>query len=41
MLKGKSLLDYASLFSPKKYEKSDRLILKYSQWLKTKNFLYE
>ena len=28
MLKGKSLLEYANLFSPKKYEKNDKTILK-------------
>ena len=28
MLKGKSFLDYTNLFSPKKYEKNDRVILK-------------
>ena len=31
MLKGKSLLDYTNLFSPIKYEKNDRITLKYSQ----------
>ena len=31
MLKGKSLLDYTNLFSPGKYEKNDKLILKYFQ----------
>ena len=29
MLKDKSLLDYTNLFSPKKYEKNDEIILKY------------
>ena len=29
MLKGKSLSDYNNLFSPKKYEKKDNMILKY------------
>ena len=29
MLKGKSLLDYKNLFSPNKYEKNDKIILKY------------
>ena len=29
MLKGKSLLDYKNLFSPSKYEKNDKIILKY------------
>ena len=28
MLKGKSLLDYAYLFSPNEYEKNDKIILK-------------
>ena len=28
MLKGKSFLDYTNLFSPKKYEKNDKIILK-------------
>ena len=31
MLKGKSLLDYTNLFSPKNYKKSDKIILKYFQ----------
>ena len=31
MLKGKSLLDYANLFSPNDYEKNDKIILKYFQ----------
>ena len=31
MLKGKSLLDYANLFSPNKYENNDRIILRYFQ----------
>ena len=31
MLKSKSLLDYASLFSPNDYEKNDKIILKYFQ----------
>ena len=30
-LKGKSLLDYTNLFSPKDYEKNDKIILKYIQ----------
>ena len=29
MLKGKSLLEYANLFSPNDYEKNDKIILKY------------
>ena len=28
MLKGKRLLDYTNLFSPKDYEKNDKIILK-------------
>ena len=31
ILKGKSLLSYTSLFSPKEYEKNDKVILKYFQ----------
>ena len=31
MFNGNSLLDYTSLFSPNKYEKSDQIILKYLQ----------
>ena len=31
MLKGKIFLDYPNLFSPKKYEKNDKMILKYFQ----------
>ena len=31
MLKGRSLLDYINLFSPNKYEKNDKIILKYLQ----------
>ena len=31
MLKGQSLLDYTNLFSPNKYEKDDKTILKYFQ----------
>ena len=31
MLKGKSFLRYISLFSPSKYEKTDKVILKYFQ----------
>ena len=31
MLKGKSLLDYTNLFFPNKYEKNDKIILKYFQ----------
>ena len=34
MLKGKSLLDYTNLFSPKDHEKNDKIILKYFQQLK-------
>ena len=28
MLKGKSLLDYANLFSPNNYERNDKILLK-------------
>ena len=31
MIKGKSLLDYINLFSPKEYEKNDKITLKYFQ----------
>ena len=31
MLKGKSLLDYTTLFSPNYYEKNDKIILKFIQ----------
>ena len=31
MLKGKSLLNYNNLFSPKEYEKNAKIILKYFQ----------
>ena len=31
MLKGESLLGYTNLFSPNKYEKNDKIILKYFQ----------
>ena len=31
MLKGKSFLRYTNLFSPSKYEKTDKIILKYFQ----------
>ena len=34
MLKGERLLDYTNLFSPNDYEKNDKIILKYFQWLK-------
>ena len=34
MLKGKSLVDYTNLFSPNKYEKNDKIILKYFHYLK-------
>ena len=33
MLKGESLLDYTNLFSPNKYEKKNKIILKYLQQL--------
>ena len=31
MLKGKSLLDYANLFSPNNYERNDKILLKFFQ----------
>ena len=31
MLEGKSLLEYTNLFSPSKYKKNDKIILKYFQ----------
>ena len=31
MLKSKSLLDYANIFSPNDYDKNDQIILKYFQ----------
>ena len=34
MLKSKSLLDYTNVFSPNGYEKNDKMILKYFQYLK-------
>ena len=34
MLKGESLLDYTNLFFPNDYEKNNKIILKYFQWLK-------
>ena len=43
MLKGKSLLDHTNLFSPNRYKKSDKIILKYFQYilkrLKLKNIV--
>ena len=30
-LKGESFLEYTSLFSPREYEKNDKIILKYFQ----------
>ena len=35
MRKGKKLVDYASLFSPNKYEKNDKIILKHFPKLKS------
>ena len=34
MLKDRSLLDYANLFSPNEYEKSDKIIQKYKSFIK-------
>ena len=31
ILKGKSLIDYTNLFSPNRYRKNDKIILKYFQ----------
>ena len=31
MLKGKSLLEYANLFSPNKYKRNEKIILKHIQ----------
>ena len=40
LLKGKSLLDYTSLFSPDDYENNDKIILKDFQKLKElKNYI--
>ena len=36
MIKSKSLFDYTNLFCPSKYEKNNKLILKYFQKLKTR-----
>ena len=41
MSKGKCLLDYTNLFSPNKYEKNDKIILKYFNNLKLKKNIYE
>ena len=40
MLKGKSLLDYTSLFSHIEYEKNDKVILKFFHQLVIKNYIY-
>ena len=37
MLTIKHLLDYTNSFSPYEYEKNDKVILKYFQYLQTKN----
>ena len=34
MSKGKVLLDFTNLFSPNDYDKNDKIILKYFQWIK-------
>ena len=40
VLKGKSLRHYTNLFSPNDYEKNDKIILKYFQYLKRwKNYI--
>ena len=42
MLKdNKSFLDYTNLFSPNEYEKNNKIMLKCSQLLETKNLFYE
>ena len=41
MFKGKSLLDHTNLFSPNEYEKNNKILLKYFQWLESKKFIYE
>ena len=33
MLNGKSLLEYTNFFSPNVYEKNDKIILKYFQYI--------
>ena len=40
-LKGTSFLDYTNLFFLNEYEKNNKMILKYLQWLETKNVIYE
>ena len=40
-LKGKSLFDYANLFSPNEYEKIDKIIPEHFQQLKIKNLFYD
>ena len=39
MVKGKSLLDYAYLFSSNDCEKNDKTILKYFQWLERERII--
>ena len=40
MLKGKGFLDYTNICSPNNFEKSNKIILKYFQWLKRlKNYI--
>ena len=39
--KGKSLLDYTNLFSPNEYQKKDKIIIKYFQWIETKNLIHK
>ena len=41
MLKGESLLDYTNLFSPNKYEKNNKIILKYLQQLNKLRWKYD
>ena len=41
MLKSKSLLNYTNIFFISDYDKNDKIMLKYFQWLETKNMFYE
>ena len=40
-LKAKSLLDNTNVFFHNEYEKNDKIILEYFQYLETKNCFYE
>ena len=40
MLKGKKLIDHENLFSPNRYDKHGKTVLKYFQWVKRrKNYI--